>query len=852
MPTQTGSLDLKGLKGAGGLAQAAQASANGKNQVFYSSTAPTGGTYKAGDTWFKMGTTLEDATKTGGIVTFDGSGSVKSIVVNIDPVQSGTGDPSPSNIRPITGHDSVNVTRAGKNMLHNSLSTTTKQGLTYTVNSDGSVTVTGTATANSYVAIPINRVFDVDVVISGSPSMTGIYGQIVTSGGNVSDTGSGATVVAGRTITEYRCRINNGVNPNGATFYPMLRLASDTDATFEPYTGTTYPVSFSSAGTVYGGTVDIVSGVLTVDTVTAQIGSYNWKDRIGSQGRVYTLATNILPSAPYVYDSFASLSADGKNLCDKLPMTNTVSNPDSASITIGVNDYIYLNGVTHIDASVTNKTSLNTWLTNNPLQVTFRLATPQTYQLTPAQVTTLVGTNNVWADTGDITVTGTIDTGDAAVEVYQWDGTQWALTPIGSEVFASIDAGKITTGELSAILIRSNSDDYWNLSGVNITRNGKVYKANTLETGHIAARDNIVAIGNDGSGQMEITSMGIRAVSADSGEVMTARSSDVLITAPYVYAFYGETLSAAGDTDTVEIPVSSGEFEAVVEIGIGWKRQKFTVGTGATYTLTANGVTASLVYDATENTLTLTVTANTGTRSARLISCKYNVSYNAPFFTFGTREGEPGGFSIAGGAGLYATRDFQTVLGKYNTEDDGDSADAALIIGNGTQDNMRSDAFRVGWDGDIGFFADAAHSAVDEEIALRLGAFEQYVYEAYGNGIMSLKALLLQLIYILQYKFGSLGFSNDTVINSGATQAVTIPTNSTHLMVVTSGGTAQRGMYMVTCTSANATTSTAMHAVSTLTITTGSSGTISVKNTGSQPVRLNFLTMQGNTVGGPT
>jgi hypothetical protein len=117
---------------------------------------------------------------------------------------------------------------------------------------------------------------------------------------------------------------------------------------------------------------------------------------------------------------------------------------------------------------------------------------------------------------------------------------------------------------------------------------------------------------------------------------------------------------------------------------------------------------------------------------------------------------------------------------------------------------------------------------------------------------MSLKALLLQLIYILQYKFGSLGFSNDTVINSGATQAVTIPTNSTHLMVVTSGGTAQRGMYMVTCTSANATTSTAMHAVSTLTITTGSSGTISVKNTGSQPVRLNFLTMQGNTVGGPT
>ena len=42
----------------------------------------------------------------------DGADSipVKELIVNLEPKQSGTGDPSPTNVRPITGYDSVNVT----------------------------------------------------------------------------------------------------------------------------------------------------------------------------------------------------------------------------------------------------------------------------------------------------------------------------------------------------------------------------------------------------------------------------------------------------------------------------------------------------------------------------------------------------------------------------------------------------------------------------------------------------------------------------------------------------------------------------------------------------------------------
>ena len=54
--------------------------------------------------------------------------------------------------------------------------------------------------------------------------------------------------------------------------------------------------------------------------------------------------------------------------------------------------------------------SIKAKLSETPLQVVYKLATPQTYQLSPTEVTLLLGDNNVWADTGDSTVTYRADT----------------------------------------------------------------------------------------------------------------------------------------------------------------------------------------------------------------------------------------------------------------------------------------------------------------------------------------------------------------------------------------------------------------------------------------------------------
>ena len=52
------------------------------------------------------------------VVISDGAKNVpvKSLVAEIVPIQSGSGDPAPDNVRPITGHPEVNVVRTGKNL----------------------------------------------------------------------------------------------------------------------------------------------------------------------------------------------------------------------------------------------------------------------------------------------------------------------------------------------------------------------------------------------------------------------------------------------------------------------------------------------------------------------------------------------------------------------------------------------------------------------------------------------------------------------------------------------------------------------------------------------------------------
>jgi hypothetical protein len=55
------------------------------------------------------------------------------------------------------------------------------------------------------------------------------------------------------------------------------------------------------------------------------------------------------------------------------------------------------------DTRFTTIEDYKTWLSTNPVKIAVKLAEPIEVQLTPTQITTLIGENVIFADVGDIT-----------------------------------------------------------------------------------------------------------------------------------------------------------------------------------------------------------------------------------------------------------------------------------------------------------------------------------------------------------------------------------------------------------------------------------------------------------------
>jgi hypothetical protein len=125
----------------------------------------------------------------------------------------------------------------GKNLLEITAETQTINGITYTINDDGTVTVSGTATADSNILLSdISGLPQGNYILSGEKdrSTTMIYPYVRGGGGATKSdaTGSGVNFSMGH-YTE--CKLYVTRNFSGTvTVKPMIRL-TDTSSDFEPY-----------------------------------------------------------------------------------------------------------------------------------------------------------------------------------------------------------------------------------------------------------------------------------------------------------------------------------------------------------------------------------------------------------------------------------------------------------------------------------------------------------------------------------------------------------------------------------------------------------------------------------------
>lgn len=263
------------------------------------------------------------------IASFDDgtANPMPSLEISIVPVQSGSGDPSPQNVRPISGWSGANVTRCGVNLWD-------EEWEVGTISIQDGSTILANDRIRSKYFIPCKPNTMYFYTVSVGNMTICFYDK---NGNYLSyydfnpihnfTTPDGCCKMKFFTAGAYGATYNNDISIN----YPS------TDTSYHAYNGSTLSIPFHDNSdnpiTVYGGRLNVTSGELVV--THANIASYNGE---------------------------------------------TINEPWISSMDV------YSAGATPTTGA----------------QVVYPLATPITYQLTPAQVTTLLGQNNIFADCGQI------------------------------------------------------------------------------------------------------------------------------------------------------------------------------------------------------------------------------------------------------------------------------------------------------------------------------------------------------------------------------------------------------------------------------------------------------------------
>lgn len=153
--------------------------------------------------------------------------------------------------------------------------------------------------------------------------------------------------------------------------------------------------------TVYGGKLDLVSGRLVVDRASVDLGSLNWSTYSASPhtrfGTTGLQATAVRPSSDNVE---ADMLSDRYTIDTSTNLYNLVTD---GTIGMGTNGVLYCYDAKYLGESAsTAVANFKTAVTGS--QLVYPLATPQTYQLTPQQINTLLGSNFVWSEMGEVEV----------------------------------------------------------------------------------------------------------------------------------------------------------------------------------------------------------------------------------------------------------------------------------------------------------------------------------------------------------------------------------------------------------------------------------------------------------------
>lgn len=320
------------------------------------------------------------------VVCYPVAGYLLGIKAKWEPVQEGSGTPSPENIRPIKGRDSVTIERCGENLLDearfpiiktkNNIKTTSEMTLPA-----GTYTVCVLSVANGVYALgaDVDRTYD-----SNKHTFT----------------------LARQTAIKLDSYWSKGRPENDENIW---LVEGNEWRPYTPYIGQTNTLTLPE--TVYGGEVDAVSGEghRTWETLTLN-GTEEWRKtndywetfyrNIGIPNSKADIAVAKLSQHAdrYIIDNpYANTSADK---CAWV--YNTITNPFT---TLRIRHKAEQSTLENWKAYLAAQKAAGT-----PVQIAYKLATPTPFTATGAQpLPALVGVNTVLTDADSATVTGRAD-----------------------------------------------------------------------------------------------------------------------------------------------------------------------------------------------------------------------------------------------------------------------------------------------------------------------------------------------------------------------------------------------------------------------------------------------------------
>lgn len=315
--------------------------------------------------------------------------------VSWEPTQEGSGDPSPDNIRPISGRDNVKVQRSGENLLNiTPFAKVTNKGVIFEYIADGGIHIEGTPTASAdspTFPVPIlapGKYYGVDMGPEIAASI------VVTRDGKRfwMNAKAGFEILAGDVTHYWYMIVTKGATVDKMV-YPYIVPGSTPPTTYTPYRGDTLALALPS--TVYGGTVDAVTGE----------GAETWK--LVTLDGTEAWGINVM----YLY------------LDAKLPSNNNQQRYGLCSHF--VYRYGYAGDDVFVDAggiwlgkAMSDKYTVDSWKSylaaqyaaGTPVQIAYKLATPTPFTATGAQpISSLSGVNTIMTDADSVMVTGRAD-----------------------------------------------------------------------------------------------------------------------------------------------------------------------------------------------------------------------------------------------------------------------------------------------------------------------------------------------------------------------------------------------------------------------------------------------------------